>query len=508
VSTSETTISTSGNAVNRTNTNTYTSTSSNSISHTNAIGDTDTNTSSIAVNRTNTANGVSSLASTNAMASSITTSSITTSPIGSIANRGNSKTELAARGALTKQKRGLQALLPFIGPAFIAAVAYIDPGNYATNIQSGSEFGYKLLWVVVAANLMAMLIQSMSAKLGIASGRNLPELCREHFPKWLSFTLWVFSEIAAMGTDLAEFLGATLGLNLLFHIPMLVGTVITGIATYVILMLDRFGFRPLEKFIASLVVLIGVCYLAETVLSHPAFGQVVYHSFVPWIGNKSALLLTVGVIGATVMPHVVYLHSGLTQNRIPAKNDEERRLINRFSVKEVIIAMSLAGLVNLSMMYMAASVFHATGHTSVADITTAYQTLTPLLGPASAAVFLVSLLASGFSSSAVGTMAGQVIMQGFVGFSIPVWVRRIVTMIPTVAIVALNVNPTTTLVVSQVVLSLVLPMPVITLIYFTRRRDIMGSLVNRKTTTWLAALCTVVILLLNGFLVYQTIGSL
>ena len=418
------------------------------------------------------------------------------------------KTELAARGALTKQRRGLPALLPFIGPAFIAAVAYVDPGNYATNIQSGSEFGYKLLWVVVAANLMAMLIQSMSAKLGIASGKNLPELCREHFPKWLSFTLWVFSEIAAMGTDLAEFLGATLGLNLLFHIPMLVGTVITGIATYIILALDRFGFRPLEKLIASLVILIGICYLAETLLSHPVFGQVVYHSFVPWLGSKSAVLLAVGVIGATVMPHVVYLHSGLTQNRITARNEAEKILINRFSIKEVIIAMSIAGLVNLSMMYMAASVFHATGHTGIADITTAYQTLTPLLGPAAAAVFLVSLLASGFSSSAVGTMAGQVIMQGFVGFTIPVWVRRIVTMIPTVIIVALNVNPTATLILSQVVLSLVLPMPVITLIYFTKRRDIMGALVNRRTTTWLACACAAVILFLNLFLIYQMVGSL
>lgn len=416
------------------------------------------------------------------------------------------KTEVAARRVLASKRRGLSALLPFIGPAFIAAVAYIDPGNYATNIQSGSEFGYKLLWVVVVANLMAMLIQSMSAKLGIATGKNLPELCREHFPAWLSFVLWVFSEVAAMGTDLAEFLGATLGLNLLFHIPLLVGTIITGIATYVILALDRFGFRPLEKLIASLVILIGVCYLGETVLSHPAFGQVVYHSFVPWLGNKDAVLLAVGVIGATVMPHVVYLHSGLTQNRIVARDEAEKKLINRFSIKEVVIAMSLAGLVNLSMMYMAASVFHGTGHTGIADITTAYQTLTPLLGPASAAVFLVSLLASGFSSSAVGTMAGQVIMQGFVGFTIPVWLRRIITMIPTVVIVALNVDPTRTLIISQVVLSLVLPMPIITLIYFTRRRDIMGGLVNRKLTTIVSSVCAVVIVFLNLFLIFQVVA--
>ncbi|QQE80603.1 Nramp family divalent metal transporter [Alicyclobacillus sp. SO9] len=417
------------------------------------------------------------------------------------------KTELAARHVLSGKQKGLRSLLPFIGPAFIAAVAYIDPGNYATNIQSGSQFGYRLLWVVVLANLMAMLIQSMSAKLGIATGKSLPELCRERFPKWLSVFLWVFSEIAAMGTDLAEFLGATLGLYLLFHIPLLIGTIITGIATYVILMLDRFGFRPLEKFIGALVVLIGICYIAETILSKPNFRQVAYHSVVPWIGNGSAMLLAVGVIGATVMPHVVYLHSGLTQKRIVPKNDEEKRKINGFSIKEIIIAMSLAGLVNLAMMYMAASVFHGSGHTGIADITTAYKTLTPLLGSASAAVFLVSLLASGFSSSAVGTMAGQVIMQGFVGFTIPLWVRRVVTMAPTIVIVALHVDPTKTLVISQVVLSLVLPMPIIALIYFTRRRDIMGVLVNKRWTTVLASLTAVLIVMLNLLLIYQTFGG-
>ncbi len=415
-----------------------------------------------------------------------------------------SKSLRAARESLTNQRRGFRALLPFLGPAFIASVAYIDPGNYATNIQSGSEFGYKLLWVVVLANLMAMLIQNMSAKLGIATGHNLPELCRMHFPKPVSVGLWIFSEIAAMATDLAEFLGATLGLNLLFGIPMLVGTVVTGIATYAILTLERFGFRPMEKFIGALVILIGVCYIAETAFSHPSMGQVVYHSVVPWIGNRDSVLLAVSVIGATVMPHVVYLHSGLTQNRVVARNDVEKKKIHSFGTKEVIIAMSIAGLINISMMYMAASVFHGTGHTGVASISTAYKTLTPLLGPASAAVFLVSLLASGFSSSAVGTMAGQVIMQGFVGFTIPVWVRRVVTMVPTVIIVALGVDPTQTLVLSQALLSLVLPMPVITLIYFARRKDIMGVLVNKRYLTVLAALCAVMIVVLNVYLLVQT----
>ncbi|MBE3551800.1 MAG: Nramp family divalent metal transporter [Kyrpidia tusciae] len=417
------------------------------------------------------------------------------------------KAVAAARMAISGKRRGLRALLPFVGPAFVASVAYMDPGNYATNIESGSQFGYQMLWVVVMANLMAMLIQSMSAKLGIATGKNLPELCRDHFPKGVSVTLWIVSELAAMATDLAEFLGATLALHLLFHIPMLVAVLITGVVTYLLLTLERFGFRPLEKVIAGLVAVIGLSYLVETILSKPEWGQVVYHSVVPWLGPQESVMLAVGVIGATVMPHVVYLHSGLTQRRIIPRDDREKRMINRFSVKEVVIAMGIAGLINLSMMYMAASVFYASGHTAVADITTAYQTLTPLLGPAAATVFLISLLASGLSSSTVGTMAGQVIMQGFVGFTIPVWLRRVVTMIPAVIVVALGVDPTRTLVISQVVLSLVLPVPVITLIYFARRKDIMGTLVNRRLTTWVASVVAAVVTVLNGLLIYQALGG-
>lgn len=418
-----------------------------------------------------------------------------------------SKAVRAARASMSKQKRGIRALLPFLGPAFIASIAYVDPGNYATNIQSGSEFGYKLLWVVVLANLMAMLIQNMSAKLGIATGKNLPEMCREYCPKWLSYTMWGFSEVAAMATDIAEFLGATLALNLLLHIPMLIATVVTGIVTYLILMMERFGFRPLEKFIAAFVMVIAACYLLETVLSKPQFSQIAYHSVVPWMGSNDAVLLSVGVIGATVMPHAVYLHSSLTQNRVMPRNDEEKRSIFRFNTKEVIIAMTLAGLINLSMMFMAASAFHGTGQTQVADIQTAYKTLTPLLGPASAAAFLVSLLASGLSSSAVGTMAGQVIMQGFVGFSIPMWVRRVVTMLPTFIIVALGIDATRTLVISQVVLSLVLPMPIISLVYFTRRKDIMGVLVNKRIVTILSSVCATLILALNIVLLYLSFGG-
>lgn len=415
------------------------------------------------------------------------------------------KTVLAARSSMAGNQRGLRAMLPFIGPAFIASVAYIDPGNYATNIQSGSEFGYQLLWVVVVANVMAMLIQNLSAKLGIATGKNLPELCRDHFPKWLSAGLWILAEVAAMATDLAEFLGATLGLNLLFHIPMFWAALLTGFTTYAILMLDKLGFRPLERLIAVLVVLIGACYLLETIISKPNLGEIAYHAVVPWVGNRNSVVLIVGIIGATIMPHVVYLHSGLTQRRIVPRNDHERVRIQRFSTKEVILAMSAAGVVNLAMMYMAAAVFHGSGHTGIASIASAYQTLTPLLGSAAAAVFLVSLLASGFSSSAVGTMAGQVIMQGFVGFTIPMWVRRVVTMLPTLVVVALHVNATQTLVISQVLLSLVLPVPIVSLLYFTRRKDIMGVLVNRRITTVLALVCTVIIVSLNLLLIMMTI---
>lgn len=414
------------------------------------------------------------------------------------------RTVLAARDAINGKVKGFRALLPFLGPAFIASIAYIDPGNFATNIQSGALFGYKMLWVIVLANFMAMLLQNMSAKLGIATGKSLPEICREHMPKWLTYTMWIVSEFAAMATDLAEFLGATLALNLLAGIPMLFATIITGLVTYLILMLEKYGFRPLEKFIAAFAVLIGLCYLVETVISRPNLSLVAYHSVVPWLGNNESIMLAVGVIGATVMPHAIYLHSSLTQSRIVPQNDMEKIKIQKFSTKEIFIAMTLAGFVNLAMMYMAASVFNTSGNSHIADLTTAYHTLTPLLGSAAASVFLISLLASGISSSVVGTMAGQVIMQGFVGFSIPLWVRRLVTMLPTVIIVALGVDPTKTLIISQVILSIVLPFPIIALIYFTQKKELMGVLTNKRLTTVLSLLVAIIILGLNIWLVAQT----
>jgi manganese transport protein len=416
-------------------------------------------------------------------------------------------TQAAARAVLDGRKKGILALLPFLGPAFIASVAYIDPGNFATNIQGGSAFGYNLLWVIALANLMAILLQLMSSKLGLATGHNLAEMCRLHFRKPVVYAMWIAAEVVAMATDLAEFLGASVALNLLFGIPLLYATLITGIIAYLILLLERYGFRPLEAVITAMVGVIAVCYVIETFLSHPDWKQVGFHTVVPWLGGTQSVLFAVGIIGATVMPHVIYLHSSLTQQRIIPRSEKEARKIFKWSIPDVVIAMGLAGLVNMAMLYMAAATFHAHGQ-DVGDITTAYQTLTPLLGGAASIIFAISLLASGLSSSTVGTMAGQVIMQGFVGFTIPVWLRRLLTMLPAVIVVAIGLDPTTTLVISQVVLSLVLPLPVITLIMFTRRRDIMGSLVNKAVTTWAAIACGTLILSLNVWLIYATFAPL
>ncbi len=329
--------------------------------------------------------------------------------------QGSQGTRIAAREALDGRLRGLGAMLPFLGPAFVACVAYIDPGNFATNIQGGSAFGYNLLWVVVVANLMAILLQTLSAKLGLATGKNLAELSRDYFPRPIVYLMWIVSEIAAMATDLAEFIGASLAINLLTGLPLLIAALITGLITYLILLLERRGFRPLEIVITALVAVIALCYVLETLFSRPDWAQVGLHMVVPWEGNSASVLLSVGIIGATVMPHVIYLHSSLMQRRIIPRGEDEARRIFRRTIPDVVLAMGLAGLVNVAMLYMAAATFYAHGRNTIADITTAYQTLTPLLGAAAGIVFAVSLLASGLSSSTVGTMAGQVIMQGFVG---------------------------------------------------------------------------------------------
>jgi manganese transport protein len=429
-------------------------------------------------------------------------------PLGAAAARQASLTErtVAAAGAvLAGERHGLRAYLAFVGPAVVVSIAYIDPGNFATNIQAGAKYGYGLLWVVVLANLIAMLFQALSAKLGIVTGRNLAEMCRDEFPQPVAWAMWVISEIAAMATDLAEFLGGAIGLSLLLQTPLMVGMVLTGLVTYGILISDRYGFRPVELIIGSLVGIIALCYVIELFIAPVDWGTALTHAVVPQITDGEALLLTVGIIGATVMPHAVYLHSGLTQHRTPPRDEEARRKLVRFSNREVVIALSVAGLVNMAMVMMASGAFHA-GHSDVAEIETAYHTLTPLLGAGAAAVFLVSLIASGVSSSTVGTMAGQLIMQGFVGFRIPIWVRRLVTMAPAFVVVGLGVNPTKALVISQVVLSIALPLPMIALILFTGRRDIMGALANGRLAHWAAIGGTVLVLALNLVLILQSVG--
>ena len=412
----------------------------------------------------------------------------------------------AGEQAIRGHRSGLRAVLPFIGPAFIACVAYIDPGNFATNIAGGAQFGYNLLWVVIYANIMAMIIQTLSAKLGIATGRNLPELMREHFPSWVVRPLWVVAEIMAMATDLAEFVGAAVGFNLLLHIPLLMGAVLTGLCSFGMLYLQKYGFRMLEALITMLVLVVAGSYVAELILSKPSVSQMAYHGAVPFVGGNT-LLISAGILGATVMPHVVYLHSALTQDRIRPRNPEEARRLFHFTLVDVLTAMPLAGVVNGGMLVMAAVVFHQHGYTELSDLGAAYRTLTPLLGPAAGTIFAISLLASGLSSSTVGTMAGQVVMQGFVGFRIPLWIRRIVTMVPSFIVIGIGLPTAATLVVSQVVLSVVLAFAVIPLVMFTARRDLMGILVNHRATTIVGWMCVTIIVSLNAVLIYTILGG-
>ncbi len=415
------------------------------------------------------------------------------------------RTRLGMREVLEGRRRGLRRLLPFFGPAVVTSVAYVDPGNFATNIQAGARYGYALLWVVLMANLIAMLFQALSAKLGIVTGRNLAETCRDRLPRPLVLAMWLASEIAAMATDLAEFLGGAIGLALLFDIPLLAGMAVTAIVTYGILTLERSGFRPLEIVIGSLVAIITLCYLVELFVAPVDWGSAALHTILPSLPDAGALLLAVGIVGATVMPHALYLHSGLMQDRMAAQDEGDKRTLLRFSNQEVMIALAIAGAVNMAMVLMASSAFHA-GHSDVAEIEIAYRTLVPLLGFAAAGIFLSSLIASGISSSAVGTLAGQIIMQGFIGFRIPIWVRRLVTMIPAFVVVALGVNATAALVMSQVVLSLTLPIPMIALVAFTSRGDVMGAFASGRWTITAAVAATALVLFLNVILLLQSFG--
>ncbi|MDQ2981422.1 MAG: Nramp family divalent metal transporter [Actinomycetota bacterium] len=421
-----------------------------------------------------------------------------------------SRTDSAAASTVEAAERALRGfprpfrILPFLGPAFVACVAYIDPGNFATNIAGGSKFGYTLCWVILASNLMAMLIQTLSAKLGIATGRNLPEVCRDQFSRRTSRSLWVQAELIAMATDLAEFLGAAVGFHLLFGMPIFVAAVVTGVCTLAILALQRLGLRPFEAVIAAFVGVIGVSYVAELFYANPPLGTVALHSVSPNFAGNESVLLAVGILGATVMPHVIYLHSALTQNRVVPRNDEEARRLYRYTKVDVVIAMSIAGVINMAMLVMAASVFFKSGITNVDSLEGAHKTLEPILGGASSTLFALALLASGLSSSTVGTLSGQVVMQGFIQRKIPIFVRRLVTMLPALVVAGIGLDPSRTLVISQVVLSFGIPFALIPLVYFTSRRDLMGTLVNRRATTAIAALVAALIVGLNLFLLGQT----
>ncbi len=401
------------------------------------------------------------------------------------------------------RRRGLARLWPFLGPAFIASIAYVDPGNFATNIEGGARFGYLLLWVVVASNMMAILIQTLSAKLGIATGRNLGELCRLHFPAPVAWTMWILMELVAMATDLAEFVGAALGFSLLFGAPMWLSGIFTVLTTFLILALQARGFRPLEAVISSMLGLIAFCYVIEAFLYKPDWRAIAFQSVGPGFSGPESVLLATGILGATIMPHVIFLHSSLTQGRIRVSDPRQLHRLLRFEMADIIIAMGVAGFVNCAMLVMSASTFHGLNSTRAASLQDAYVTLQPLLGRAAGWIFAVSLLTSGLASTTVGTMAGQVIMQGFVERQIPIWVRRLVTIIPSMIVILLGFDPTRTLVASQVVLCFGLPFAIIPLVMFTQRRDIMGELANRRLTTIAAWIIAALIVALNVFLLTQ-----
>ncbi|MGC1588440.1 MAG: Nramp family divalent metal transporter, partial [Rhodomicrobium sp.] len=395
----------------------------------------------------------------------------------------------------------------FTGPAVVASIAYIDPGNFATNIQAGAKYGYGLLWVVVAANLIAMLFQALSAKLGIVTGRNLAELSRDRFPQPVPFLMWIASEIAAMATDLAEFLGGAIGLSLLAGIPLFWGMAATAAITYGILMFGGESFRRIELAIGVFVAVIGICYLIEVFIAPVDWAAAARGSVTPGIADNEALMIAVGIVGATVMPHAIYLHSSLTQARTLLLSDAQKARVLRFSNREVIAALSVAGAINMAMVIMAAAAFNA-GFPDVAEIETAYHTLTPLLGAGAAAAFLISLISSGISSSVVGTMAGQVILQGFFRRRIPIWLRRLITMIPAFIVAGMGVGATKALVISQVVLSLALPVPMIALLILSSDKRVMGRFANAMPTRVLGVACAIAVLVLNGVLLFETVAAL
>jgi manganese transport protein len=421
-----------------------------------------------------------------------------------VALPGEQKVLEAAQRSLAERRGGFRGLWPFLGPAFIAAIAYVDPGNFATNIASGSKYGYMLLWVILASNLMAMLIQTMSAKLGIATGHNLAEVSRARFSNPMRIFLWLQAEAVAMATDLAEFIGAALGFHLLFGLPLLPAGLLTGVVAFAILAAELRGVRHLEAVITVLVGVIVAGFAYQIMYAHADGSAVVKGLLSPRFSDSESVLLAAGILGATVMPHVIYLHSALTQNRVQARDDGERRRLLRFQRLDVTIAMTIAGVVNMSMLVIAASLFHTSGLSGLDSIEEAHASFRSLAGPGAALAFALALLASGLASSSVGTYAGQVVMQGFIARTIPLALRRIVTMTPALIVLAIGLDPSRSLIISQVVLSFGIPFALVPLVLLTRRRDVMGALVNRRLTTVVASVVAALIIALNGFLLFKT----
>jgi len=415
------------------------------------------------------------------------------------------RTAQAGRVTLAGRSRGVLGFLPFVGPAVVASIGYMDPGNFATNIQAGARHGYMLLWVVLLANLTAMMFQALSARVGIVTGYSLASLCRQHFPKPVVYAMWVASEVAAIATDIAETVGAAIGISLLCGVSLMTGLLTTFVITWGLLVIQSRGFRPIELIITGFVGVIGVSYVIELLIAPPDWRAVAYHLVVPQLTNADSVMLAVGIIGATVMPHVIFLHSALMPGRIQAEGEAEQRRLLRYSNIEVVVALGIAGLINMAMVAMAATMFHL-GHSDVGELETAYHTLIPVFGGVAAGAFMASLLASGVSSSVVGTMAGQTIMQDFVNFRIPLTVRRVVTMIPALIVVGIGIAPTEALVISQVVLSLVLPVPMISLLLLVRRKDLLGNFAIGRSTQVIATGASIVVLGLNVILLLQTAG--
>lgn len=408
----------------------------------------------------------------------------------------------SAEAVLNGDVKGFKRILPFLGPAFIAAVAYIDPGNFATNITAGSDYGYLLLWVIVASNLMAVLIQSLSAKLGIATGKNLPEVARENFSKPTSILLWIQAELVIMATDLAEFIGAALGLYLLFNIPMIPAAIITAIGSFAILELQRRGVRAFEAGISAMVVMVVLAFAVQLFIAEPNVSDVM-SGLVPDFAGVDSLLLATGILGATVMPHAIYLHSSLTQHRVKAETPAMKKRVFRFEFIDIVIAMVVAGAINMAMLIIAAAVFHTRG-LHIEDLDVAYNSFHELLGPTAAISFGLGLLIAGLASSSVGTLAGDVVMQGFIQKKIRLYVRRTITMIPPLAIILFGINATKALVWSQVILSFGIAFALIPLVLFTSNKRIMGELVNHKMTTILGWAISALVVSLNLYLIYQT----